>query len=143
MVKIYFLVLYIVIAVSIYLVAPDYLNYLRLNSLENLAFANIGLFASLTGFLIASVPFFVQIISKKDYLIEAVDNNLEEIVSTLFILMAIFITSLIYILFDFKQFIYKYIIFSVFVYLYIMLCFYMREIFLILKRLTSDLKLLK
>jgi hypothetical protein len=118
-------------------------KYIDVARLEALATTNIGLFASLTGFLIASLPFFVQVFLKQEHLIDAVNNNLNEIISALFVLMAIFISSVLFLLFRIENNIYAYIVFSIFLYLYFLLCYYMIEIFKILKELVRDLRYLK
>jgi hypothetical protein len=144
MVKILFGLLYTVIMFGVYYCFYDKVHeYIDIARLETLASTNIGLFASLTGFLIASLPFFVQVFLKQEYLIDAVDNNLNEIISALFVLMAIFIVSVLFLLFTIKNSIYLYVVFSIFLYLYILLCFYMIEIFKILKELVRDLRYLK
>jgi len=94
--------LYIVIMSGVYYCCSDMINEHIIDRLETLASINIGLFASLTGFLIASIPFFVQVLLKDEYLIDAVGNNLNEIISALFVLMAIFISSILFLLFEIK-----------------------------------------
>lgn len=144
MVKILSGLLYTVIMFGVYYCFADTVQkYIDITRLETLASTNIGLFASLTGFLIASLPFFVQVFLKQEYLINAVGNNLNEIISALFVLMAIFISSVLFLLFKIENSIYIYIVFSIFFYLYFLLCYYMIEIFKILKELVRDLRYLK
>lgn len=144
MVKILGGLLYTVIMFGVYYYFADTVHkYIDITRLETLASTNIGLFASLTGFLIASLPFFVQVFLKQEYLIDAVGNNLNEIISALFVLMAIFISSVLFLLFKIENSIYTYIVFSVFLYLYFLLCYYIIEIFKILKELVRDLRYLK
>ncbi|MCF6172255.1 MAG: hypothetical protein L3J44_00450 [Campylobacteraceae bacterium] len=113
--------------------------------LINISLANVGIFASLTGFLIASIPFLVTIIIKENYLINAVKNNLNDITIALKIILILFIVSL-YVLFsnldDYNDNL-KIIILSLFVYLYIVLIYYIYEIIQILHIFVSDLKNLK
>lgn len=113
--------------------------------LTNIALANIGIFASLTGFLIASIPFLVTIIIKENYLINAVKNNLNDITIALKIILVLFIISL-YVLFsninDYNDNI-KIIILSIFIYLYIVLIYYIYEIISMLHIFVSDLRNLK
>ncbi len=144
MVKILNGLLYTVIMFGVYYYFTDTVHkYIDIIRLETLASTNIGLFASLTGFLIASLPFFLQVFLKQEYLIDAVGNNLNEIISALFVLMAIFISSVLFLLFKIENSIYIYIVFSIFLYLYFLLCYYMIEIFKILKELVRDLRYLK
>lgn len=144
MVKIIIALLYMLTMFGVYYYFSDSVHkYIDIARLETLASTNIGLFASLTGFLIASLPFLVQVFLKQEYLIDAVGNNLNEIISALFVLMAIFIVSVFFLLFTIKGSIYIYVVFSIFLYLYLLLCYYMIEIFKILKKLVQDLRYLK
>jgi len=144
MVKILLVVSYIFIMFQVYFHFFDTIRkYIVLDRLEMLAGANIGLFASLTGFLIASIPFFLQVILKKESLINTFGNNLNQITSALFILMALFIVSVVFLLLSIASPVYLYIVLSIFLYLYTLLCYYVIEIFKILKELVYDLRYLK
>lgn len=115
------------------------------SDIKNIALANVGIFASLTGFLIASIPFLVSIIIKESYLIKAVKNNLNEVTNALKIILLLFILSLIILIFDVDKFYFsiKVIIMSTLIYLYIILLYYIYEIVEILHIFVSDLNTLK
>jgi hypothetical protein len=70
------------------------LNLFTLKELKNISLANIGIFASLTGFLIAAIPFLVGVIVNASYLITAVNNNLTIITSTLKVIFFLFVLNL-------------------------------------------------
>jgi hypothetical protein len=116
-----------------------------LNDIKNLSIANIGIFASLTGFLIAAIPFLVSIIVKADYLINAVNNNLKVITFTLKIIFFLFIYSLIILFIDisFLSLNAKTILIFIYIYFYLILLYYIYEIIGILHVFVSDLKELK
>jgi len=139
-----FLLLYIISTVCIYKYKYAYvIKFIQKENIITLASANIGLFASLTGFLIAAIPFFLSLILKKKYLINAVKNNLNEIKDTLFILTAIFIVSIVILLFDIKNNIALYIIWVVYLYLYIFLVYNIIEIIKMIGQFVKDLNFLK
>lgn len=115
------------------------------NDIKNIALVNIGIFASLTGFLIASIPFLVSIIIKEDYLIKAVKNNLNEITIALKIIFVLFILSLFILFINIEQynFFIKISILSFLIYLYIILLYYIYEIIELLNIFIGDLKKFK
>jgi hypothetical protein len=115
------------------------------NDIKNIALANIGIFASLTGFLIASIPFLVSIIIKENYLINAVKNNLNEITIALKTIFVLFILSLFILFINFEQshFFIQIGVVSILIYLYIVLLYYIYEIIELLHIFVGDLKNLK
>ncbi len=142
--KYFFTILYIVVIVFIHYHFFDIFGKFIIKvDLQTIATANIGLFASLTGFLIAAIPFFLQIILKQNYLIIALGNNLHEIVFALYVLLIIFVISVIVLLFDIESQVCRFIIWAIYLYLYIFLIYYILEILKIIEQLVSDLKTLK
>ncbi len=120
------------------------IDFFKIN-IKNIAFANIGIFASLTGFLIASIPLLIPMIIKENYLINAVKNNLQEITISLRVLLALFIISILVLIFNLDNYSenIKLGILAIFIYLYILLLYYLYEIIEILHIFVSDLKRLK
>jgi hypothetical protein len=121
------------------------LNLFTLKELKNISLANIGIFASLTGFLIAAIPFLVGVIVNASYLITAVNNNLTIITSTLKVIFFLFVLSLITLFIDIESLNidFKIGLISLFIYLYLVLLYSIYEIINILKVFVSDLTELK
>jgi hypothetical protein len=140
----YFIAVLFVIKFSILTIDMFGIDFFKTN-IKNIAFANIGIFASLTGFLIASIPLLIPMIIKENYLIDAVKNNLQEITISLKILLTLFVTSIFVLFFDINDYDnnIKLGLVSIFIYLYILLLYYLYEIIEILHIFVSDLKELK
>lgn len=110
--------------------------------IKNIAIANVGLFASITGFFIAAAPFLVSIIVAKQYLIDAVQNNLDEITKALKVLVLIGILSIATLFsnpVDYSLSL-KFISINVFLFLYIVFFYYIYEIIKIIGVFVADLK---
>lgn len=110
--------------------------------IKNIAIANIGLFASITGFFIAATPFLIGIIGTKRYLLDAVKNNLNEITSALKVLVLIGIVSIAILFSNPAGYsdLTKIISVMALLYLYILFFYYIYEIIKIMGIFVADLK---
>lgn len=146
--KIFFIFLLVFIFASCLSFYLDWNQYFKLflstkildiKTLQDFASTNLGVVASLMGFLIATMPFLISVIQNDEDLIRETED-LDEIIKSLYFLFMIFILSLSIFLFNLKCVYIRIIIVATYISLYLAFFVYFYKIILILSVLSKHLK---
>ncbi|WP_027327435.1 hypothetical protein [Helicobacter pametensis] len=115
------------------------IDFFKEEKIYNFAIANLGMVASLMGFLIATMPFLISLIQNDEDLIRETED-LDEIVKSLIFLFMIFVFSFVVLLIKLDYIYLRIIVIATYIFLYCGLFFYLYKLIKILKVLSNCLK---